>query len=107
MRILLDENMDRKLRHTFHDEHEVTTVRDHGWSGKKNGDLLREAEAEFDVLVTLDKNMQYQQNLPLYNLAVVLITAPSNRRRDILPAMPSVNEILTQVQAGALYVVVA
>ncbi len=59
MRILLDENMDRKLRDAFKAEHDVTTVRDQGWSGKKNGDLLRAAEAEFDVLVTLDKNRQH------------------------------------------------
>ncbi len=107
MRILLDENMDRKLRDAFKAEHDVTTVRDHGWSGKKNGDLLRAAEAEFDVLVTLDTNMQHQQNLSLYNLAVVLISAPSNRRKDILPAMPAVNQILAQVQSGALYIVAA
>ena len=107
MRILLDENMDRKLKQAFEAEHDVTTVRDQGWSGKKNGDLLRAAEAEFDVLVTMDTNMQHQQNLSLYNLAVVLISAPSNRRKDILPAMPAVNQILTQVQSGALYIVAA
>ena len=107
MRILLDENMDRKLKQAFEAEHDVTTVGDQGWGGKKNGDLLRAAEAEFDVLVTLDTNMQHQQNLSLYNLAVVLISAPSNRRKDILPAMPAVNQILTQVQSGVLYIVAA
>ncbi len=107
MRILLDENMDRKLRDAFKEEHDVTTVRDHGWRGKKNGQMLRAEEAEFDVLVTLDTNMQHQQNLSLYNLAVVLIRAPSNRRKDILPAMPAVNQILAQVQSGSLYIVAA
>ena len=58
MRVLLDENVDRKLKLSFGPDHEVVTVREHGWSGKKNGDLLSSAEAEFDVLFTLDTNMR-------------------------------------------------
>ncbi len=107
MRVLLDENVDRKLERSFDPNHEVVTVREHGWSGKKNGDLLSSAEAEFDVLFTLDTNMRYQQNLPTYDLAVVLVTATSNKRSVIETAMPEVNEVLPMVQPGLLYVVAA
>ena len=107
MRVLLDENVDRKLRWSFDPSHEVVTVREHGWSGKKNGDLLSSAEVEFDVLFTLDTNMRYQQNLPKYDLAVVLVTAVSNKRSVIETAMPEVNDLLPKVQPGLLYVVAA
>ena len=83
------------------------TVREHGWGGKKNGDLLSSAETEFDVLFTLDTNMRHQQNLPGYDLAVVLVTAVSNKRSVIETAMVEVSELLPEVQPGLLYVVAA
>ena len=107
MRVLLDENVDRKLKRSFDPEHEVVTVRERGWSGKKNGELLRLTEAEFDVLVTLDTNMRHQQNLPKYDFAVILITARSNKRSAIEPTMPEVNRLLPAAQPGLLYVVAA
>ena len=58
MRVLLDENVDRKPERSFDSVHEVVTIREHGWSGTANGDLLA-AAAEFDVMVTLDTNMQH------------------------------------------------
>ena len=72
MRVLLDENVDRKLKQAFNPAYEVKTVREQGWSGKQNGDLLRLAAVGFDALVTLDRNMRHQQHLPRYDLAVVL-----------------------------------
>ena len=107
MRVLLDENVDRRLKRSFGSEHEVVTVREHGWSGKENGDLLRAAAADFDVMVTLDTNMQHQQNLPAYDLAVVLITARSNKRSAVEPAMAEVNRVLPGVKPGLLYTVAA
>ena len=107
MRVLLDENVDRKLKRGFDSEHEVATVRERGWSGKKNGDLLRLAEAEFDVMVTVDANMRHQQHLPHYDLAVILITARSNKRSALEPAMPEVNRVLPTAEPGRLYVVAA
>ena len=107
MRVLLDENVDRKLKRSFDARHEVVAVRERGWSGKKNGDLLASAAAEFDVLFTLDRNMQHQQRLATYNLAVVLVTAISNRRSAIEPAMPEVNRLLPTTRPGRLYVVAA
>ena len=107
MRVLLDENVDRKLKQAFDSEHEIVTVRERGWSGQRNGDLLRLAEAEFDVMVTVDANMRHQQHLPRYDLAVVLITARSNKRSTLEPAMPEVNRVLAGVEPGRLYVVAA
>jgi len=103
--VLLDENVDSKLRPLFDSDFRVRTVRECGWAGKKNGDLLRAAEAEFDVLVTLERNMRHQQHLPRYALAVVLITAKSNRRRDIEPAMGAVNGAVHEARPGVLTVV--
>ncbi|MEP0546157.1 MAG: hypothetical protein ABJF88_04440 [Rhodothermales bacterium] len=80
-------------------------MREHGWSGMKNGALLRLAEVEFDVMVTLDANMHHQQNLPAYDLAVILIVARSTKRSVIELAVPEVSRLLPTVQPGSLYVV--
>ncbi len=67
MKILLDECLPRKLKSYFH-EHEVVTVPERGWAGTKNGTLLKLAGPEFDVFVTLDKGLPYQQNLNILQL---------------------------------------
>jgi len=59
MRILLDENIDRRLKRLFDSQFDVVTVSEYGWSGTKNGELLQLAEKEFDALVTMDRNIQY------------------------------------------------
>lgn len=107
MRVLLDENVDRRLRGLFDPDFEVLTVTERGWSGKKNGALLRLAEGEFDALVTMDKNIQHQQQLESFDLIYVLITAPSNSRRIIEPVMPGVNRALREGAPGELQVVTA
>ena len=107
MRILLDENVDRRLRRFFDARHEVVTVSEHGWSGKKNGDLLRSAAQEFDALVTMDRNIQYQQHLASYDLGLLLIKARSNRRQDVEPVMPEVNRVLRDIKPGELRIVEA
>ncbi len=105
MRVLLDENLDRRLKKAFDEELEVLTVTERGWSGKKNGDLLRLAEKEFDVFVTMDRNLEYQQDLHGFDLGIVLVTAKSNRRKDVEPLMPEVGRALSRVQAGELVIV--
>jgi predicted nuclease of predicted toxin-antitoxin system len=107
MRVLLDENLDRRLKHSFDSEYEVVSVRERGWGGIANGELLRRAEAEFDVLVTLDRNLQHQQSLSKYGIAVVLITARKSKRSFIEQAMPEVNRMLPGVEPGRLYTVAA
>jgi len=104
-RVLLDENVDWRLKRSIDPSFEVTTVTERGWSGLKNGELLRVASAAFDVLVTLDRNMQHQQRLSDYDLAVVLVLARSSRRQDIEPVMPEVNRAIRAVQSGSLVIV--
>ena len=60
MRVLLDENMDRRLKRAFDSDFAVMTATERGWSGKRNGELLRLAEVEFDALVTMDKSIEYR-----------------------------------------------
>jgi hypothetical protein len=59
-----------------------------GWPGVKNGRLLRHAEGEFDVLIIVDRNFSFQQRLIDFNLAVIVLKAPSNRLQDLLPLVP-------------------
>lgn len=107
MRILLDENVDRRLRVFFDAQFEVHTVSEYGWSGKKNGELLRSAAQEFDALVTMDQNIQHQQHLASYSLGLLLIKARSNRRQDVAPLMPEVNRMLRGIKPGELRIVEA
>jgi hypothetical protein len=80
--------------------HEVDTVTGHGWSGIKNGKLLALADAEFDVFLTVDQNLKYQQNLSTFRIAVILLVARNNRLRTLLPLMPEVREALERIGAG-------
>ena len=99
MRVLLDECVPRKLRRELAN-HQVLTVTERGWSGIENGELLSLAQNEFDVFLTVDQGLTYQQNLTTFNIAVVLIVAKSNRLRTLLPMMPKVRDALDVIQAG-------
>ena len=100
MRVLLDENIDRYLKPLFDAELDVVTVRECGWEGMVNGDLLRLAAAEFEVFVTMDQNLEYQQNLSDFDLAVVVLRAPGNAFAVVAPLIPKVNRILTTIGSG-------
>ena len=78
-----------------------------GWSGMRNGELLAAAEDQFDVLITMDQNMQHQQHLPRYDLAVILLTSVSNRLQDTARMVPSIERVLSAgIEPGNLYLVV-
>lgn len=104
MRILLDENLDWRLRRDL-PGHTVESVPLIGWAGLKNGALLAEAENRFDLLLTMDSNMVHQQNLPRFRLAIVALKARSNRLPDTRPLMPKVLAVLLNLQPGTLTVV--
>ena len=88
MKILLDENLPRKLAdHLI--GHMCRTAVECGWSGKKNGELLGLADTQFDVRLTLDNNLPYQQNLDTTRIAVRIVRARSNRIQELLPIMPT------------------
>lgn len=99
MKILLDECIDRRLAREFVD-HEVKTVPQMGWAGIKNGQLLALAETEFDVFITVDRNLSFQQDLPQFDLAVIVLQAPSNRLADLKPLAPKVIDILATASKG-------
>ena len=84
MKILLDENLPRKLKADFGADFEVKTVRDMGWLGKKNGELLGLiAFNGFDFFVTVDKNLQNQENLDKFNITIIILLAANNRRETL------------------------
>ena len=87
MRILLDENVPRRLKSAF-GSHAVATVAEMGWSGIQNGALLKLAEPMFDVLVTTDKGIQHQNNLTKTTLILVTLVAMRNKLSFLLPLVP-------------------
>ncbi|MFO1433097.1 MAG: DUF5615 family PIN-like protein [Candidatus Competibacteraceae bacterium] len=105
--MLLDENMDRRLKREFDSDFTVMTVTERGWSGKRNGELLRLAEAEFDALVTMDKSIEYRQNLSGIRLGIIIVSASSNRRQTVALTMPEINKVLKTIQAGMVIHVAA
>jgi Domain of unknown function (DUF5615) len=107
MRVLLDENLPRKLKRSFDEDVAVATVREQGWTGRKNGELLRDAQTVFDVFLTTDQGIPHQQNLGLFAIAVIVLEAPSNRLPDLIPLMPAVNALLPTIQPGQLVRVAA
>ncbi len=104
-RVLLDENVDRQLKPLFDTDLEVLTVREQGWDGVKNGELLRAAAEEFDVFVTMDRNLPYQQNLKVLDLAILVVRSVSNAFVDVAPLMPAVNAAVRVAEPGVATVV--
>ena len=90
MKVLVDECAPRALKSLLTEAgHESLTVQEAGWSGKENGELLALAETEFDVLVTLDTNIRYQQNLAGRKIAIVVLHVRSNRLSELRPSFPA------------------
>lgn len=102
MRLLLDENLPRSLKPHFDPETEVWTVVERGWSGKSNGELLTLAQDDFDVFLTMDQGIEYQQNLQGKSIGLVVIRAPSNRIENLQPLMPKINGALETIQPGTV-----
>lgn len=94
--------MDRRLKEDLPEEHEVATVAEVGWAGKKNGELLRLAEKSFDILLSTDKGIPYQQNVSRFDLAILLLRAKSNAYEDLAPLIDEVNEKLAYAEPGTV-----
>lgn len=99
MKVLLDECLPRKLKLEIEADY-VQTVPEAGWAGKQNGELLKLAEANFDVLLTNDQNMEHQQNLNKFDLAFIVLVAPTNDIDDLRPLMADTNKTLQTIRAG-------
>jgi hypothetical protein len=83
--------------------HQVATVQSLGWAGLKNGALLRATrDAGFEVLVTVDRNMEYQQNIAASGLALIVLRGRSTRIPDLLPLMPELARVLPLVPPGSV-----
>jgi hypothetical protein len=101
MRVLLDECVPRTLRRELLG-HAVKTVAEAGWTGVKNGELLQLAANQFDVLLTVDANLEYQQNLANLAIAVIVVHVPSNDVAVLRPLMPAVLKALAETKPGTV-----
>ena len=104
MKILLDESLPRKLRNDFEVIHEVWTVRDQGWLGIKNGQLLKLMISDgFEIFVTVDRNLQYQHKLDSLPLTIFVLCSPDNRRETLKLLVPL---IFARLEKGNLQSVI-
>ncbi|HMP48920.1 MAG TPA: DUF5615 family PIN-like protein [Oligoflexia bacterium] len=99
MKILLDECIDRRLVRCFNGL-SVKTVPQMGWASFKNGKILALAENEFDIFVTVDRNLSFQQNTINLNLAIIVLKTKSNRVSDLEPLIPEVLLLLPLLEPG-------
>jgi hypothetical protein len=94
MRLLLDENLPKRLKQDFK-EYEIYTSADKGWNGLTNGKLLELlVQNNFDALLTFDKNLRYQQNFTRYTIAVIVLNAPENTYATLQHLVPKIKSIL-------------
>lgn len=99
MKVLLDECVDWRLSRDIIG-HEVKTARQMGWETIKNGELLALASREFDVFVTVDRNLSFQQNLSSFKIAVIVLRAQSNRLTDLKLLVPKLLVAMPVARAG-------
>jgi predicted nuclease of predicted toxin-antitoxin system len=101
MKVLLDECLPDELKESVAAMgHECQTVRRVGYGSKKNGELLTLAEGRWDVLLTSDRNIKYQQNMTGRRVSVLILCTKSNRMKDLLPLMPACAEALLSIKPG-------
>ena len=96
--------MPRQLRRDL-PEFTVRTVQEEGWAGLENGNLLRHAAPMFDVLVTADQRMRYQQNVPRFTIGVVVIETFDTRLRNLRRFVPQLRDAINNVTAGAVIII--
>jgi hypothetical protein len=102
MRILIDECIDERFR-TSLPGHDCQTARYAGLAGLKNGDLLTTAEsAKFDVFITADQGIEYQQNLTARKIAIIIFRTKSNRLKDLLPLVPACLARIESIHPGQI-----
>ena len=99
MRILIDECLDWRLCRAL-SEYDCASVHQMSWEGISNGLLLQKAQEEFDVLLTGDTNLSFQQNVTSFNIAVVVLEAGSTRLADTIKLIPDVLKLLPNLQPG-------
>lgn len=106
VKLLLDENLPTKLKNSFSADHDLFTVKDLDWVGVKNGELLKRMQGGgFDALITIDKNLRYQQNIKLHGLKVCVLNAVNNKLSTLTPFIARLEEILRKDIDDAIIVV--
>jgi Domain of unknown function (DUF5615) len=106
VRILFDECIDWRLSRAI-SGHDVKTVRQAGWSGIKNGELLTLASGRFDIFVTVDRNLTFQQNVGNLRIAVIVLHARTNRLADLLLLVPKLLTAIDAAEVGGVTTVTA
>ena len=101
MRLLLDECVPKRLRREL-PSHDVYTVPEMGWAGRENGELLGVAESEFQVLITVDRKLKYQQSIAGRNIAVVVLVARRNKIEFLRPLVTELERTLAEIKPGEL-----
>lgn len=104
LRIILDECLPRRLAKDF-SAYEVATVPEAGFAGYKNGKLLKAIENNFDVFITVDSNLEYQQHLQGYNITVIILKAKSNRYDELTLLVPDVIKLLKASPGNSVIIV--
>ena len=104
MRVFLDECIDWRLSREIVG-HEVKTAQQMGWATLKNGELLRLAAEHFDVFVTVDRNLSFQQNLTSLPIAVIVLRARTNRLVDLKPLVPGLLTAMDSAEPGVVKLV--
>jgi len=102
VRVLLDEQLPVDLAEVL-SGHSVDTVVSRGWAGIKNGDLLQRMRGEYDALLTMDRGIEFQQNLSGQPFGVLLLRAPSNRIVHLRPLVPTILDVLSRLSPGQLH----
>lgn len=103
-RVLFDENLPRQLRRKL-TEFSIRTVQEEGWGSFKNGHLLGHAEVSFEVSVTADRRMRYQQNLASFSIGVIVIMTPRLRLQTLLTVIEELRDAIKIVQPGELTII--
>jgi len=104
VRVLLDECLPRRLKRDLVG-HDARTVPEMGWASKRNGELLALAAAEFDVFLTADRNLSYQQDVSTFDIAIVVLVARTNSLDDLRPLAPRILETLANARRGRVTLV--
>ncbi len=99
MKILLDECIDRRITRELPGL-DIRTVPQMGWAGIKNGELMSVAAVQFDVFITVDRNLSFQQNLSKFDIGLIVLRSRSNRYSDLVPFATRIIDSLPSVTSG-------
>jgi hypothetical protein len=102
MKILFDACCPRPLR-KYLPAHEVTTAQQMGWGELRNGELLKRAQNEFEVMISTDSNIEYQQQLPEYDIALIVLRSMTGQVDELATLMPDCEAALQVIQSGECF----